>query len=379
MTEPTETTLAERRPQDHAMAPVQELSPMGMISSIVQQGADPEALERVTAWAERMQANEARRAFAQAMTNFKAICPTVNRDRKGHTNTYATLVGIDETIRPALTQCQLSPSWRVLKNDKDWIEVECRVTHVMGHYEATSFGGPPDIGPGRNVLQARASTVSYLERYTLKALLGIVDKDMPDNDGGDGAQTQTKSPASQAMMNADEDEKKARADFRKVAEAKAKAQMTNAALKTLLSAVQQASGQDSTADCVKYLDHDNVLVGTDGSLGFINDAAFETDSSSPSDAADVPQDGQADTAQPVTDDPPAAQRTMAAPEGPPTDGLLSARSSDSPEPPSFTCRKGHKLRRHQILPSTMVNSKRGELGFCPTCKAAGESVIVKEK
>lgn len=306
MTDTPETTLAERKPQEQAIAPVQELSPMGMISSIVQQGADPDALERVTAWAERMQANEARRAFAQAMTNFKAICPTVTRDRKGHTNTYATLVGIDETIRPALAQCQLSPSWRVLKNDKEWIEVECRVTHVMGHHESTAFGGPPDRGPGRNELQARASTVSYLERYTLKALLGIVDKDMPDNDGGDGAQIQAKPPASHALMT-DEADKKARAEFRKVAEAKAKATMTNTALRTLLTNVQAASGKQTTAECVEYIKDDNVLVGADGSLGLINDAAFESLSPHLSDAAGVPQDGAAATSQSDKDVPPADQ------------------------------------------------------------------------
>lgn len=359
MTEPTETTLAERRPQEQAMAPVQELSPMGMISSIVQQGADPESLERVTAWAERMQANEARRAFAQAMTNFKAICPTIVRDRKGHTNTYATLVGIDEAIRPALAQCQLSPSWRVLKNDKDWIEVECRVTHVMGHYESTSFGGPPDVGPGRNALQARASTVSYLERYTLKALLGIVDKDMPDNDGDDGAKTKEKPPASQTLMNADEAEKKARAEFRRIAEAKANSDMTNAALRKLLTAVQQASGLESTAECATYINDENVLVGADGSLGFVKDTMFDADTSSaPVDAAGVPTQAQTERTPPGKDAPPAASESTSA---------------------SFTCTKGHTIARADIVPSTLVNSRRGELGLCPVCKKVGLATIVKEK
>ncbi len=33
------------------------------------------------------------------------------------------------------------------------------------------MGGPPDAGGAKNALQARASTKSYLERYTLKANL----------------------------------------------------------------------------------------------------------------------------------------------------------------------------------------------------------------
>lgn len=298
--ENAEIQVAERRPQEQAIAQ-QEMTPMGMISSIVQQGASPEALERVTAWAERMQANEARRAFAQAMTNFKALCPTVARHAKGHTNTYATLVDIDEQIRPALTQCQLSPSWRVTKNDKDWVEIECRVTHVMGHYESTSFGGPPDRGPGRNELQARASTVSYLERYTLKALLGVVDKDMKDDDGEGGAPTKDKKPASQNLMNADEAEKKAREQFRQMAETKVGAKMTNAALRTLLANAQQASGTETVAECAEYIGRDDVLVGADGTLSVVNEAAFDETTAGPGTS---PPTAGADPAPALTTDPP---------------------------------------------------------------------------
>lgn len=263
MAEQVETTLVSRQQPDQ-----QALTPIEMISSVVQRGADPDALEKVTAWAERMQANEARRAYAQAITNFKAICPTIARNAKGHTNSYATLVSIDEQVRPALTQCQLSPSWRVVKNDKDWIEVECRITHVMGHYESTTFGGPPDTGPGRNALQARASTVSYLERYTLKALLGLVDKDMTDNDGSDGAPTPPSAKAkSQAAI--DPTEKKAREQFRAVANRKAGVELANPVLRTLLANVQKAMGGTSVAECTKFIDKDSILVGKDGTLGFV--------------------------------------------------------------------------------------------------------------
>lgn len=270
-----EQAITVREPQQQALAPGQELSPMAMISSVVQAGADPEALDRVTAWAERMQANEARRAHAQAITNFKALCPTVARKSKGHTNTYATLVDIDEQIRPALTQCQLSPSWRVIKNDKDWIEVECRVTHVMGHYESTSFGGPPDRGPGRNELQARASTVSYLERYTLKALLGIVDKDMPDNDGADGApQKEPKKPASQSLMKPEADaEQAAKQKFKDAAVKKlGDGGLTGDSLRRLLAKVQRASGKQDIAECAAWLADPNVLISPEGVVSVVTDA-----------------------------------------------------------------------------------------------------------
>ena len=47
------------------------------------------------------------------------------------------------------------------------------------------MGGPPDAGGAKNAIQARASTITYLERYTLKAILGLSEQE-DDDDGGHG-------------------------------------------------------------------------------------------------------------------------------------------------------------------------------------------------
>lgn len=44
------------------------------------------------------------------------------------------------------------------------------------------MGGPPDTGGAKNAIQARASTKTYLERYTLKAITGLSEQN-DDNDG----------------------------------------------------------------------------------------------------------------------------------------------------------------------------------------------------
>ena len=44
------------------------------------------------------------------------------------------------------------------------------------------MGSAPDTGPGRNAIQARASAVNYLERYTLLAATGTAAAGQ-DNDG----------------------------------------------------------------------------------------------------------------------------------------------------------------------------------------------------
>jgi len=327
--------------QPLAASPGKESSPMEMIASVVQQGADPESLDRITAWAERMQKNEARRAYAQAITNFKAMCPTVARHSRGHTNTYAQLVDIDEQIRPVLAQCQLSPSWRIVKNEKDWIEVECRVTHVMDHYESTSFGGPPDRGPGRNELQARASTVTYLERYTLKALLGIVDRDMPDNDGADGAPgTPAPAPASQELMQPDPEEAAAKQKFRKVAVQKlGDGDLKGRFLHTLLANVQQASGMTDIAMCSEWMASDDVLVSPEGVVSVVTDKESQEASDDPS--------------QPAHDD--------AAPDAPPT-------QAPPPSDRMMMCSRGHEFPESEIIPTPLFKDKPGK---CPVCAEEG--------
>jgi hypothetical protein len=94
---------------------------------------------------------------------------------------------------PALSRHGLSSSWKLTKDDRDWIEVTCYLRHVGGHEESVSMGGPPDTGGAKNAIQARASTKTYLERYTMKAITGLSEQD-DDNDGagagrGDDVQT----------------------------------------------------------------------------------------------------------------------------------------------------------------------------------------------
>ena len=52
------------------------------------------------------------------------------------------------------------------------------------------MGGPPDAGGAKNAIQARASTKSYLERYTLKAVCGVAEGG-EDDDGSGGARDAT--------------------------------------------------------------------------------------------------------------------------------------------------------------------------------------------
>lgn len=151
---------------------------------------DVAKLEQLLAVKERWDATEARKAFQVAFAAFKAEAVNIVKNKnvtdgplKG--KKYAELSSVVNAVTPALSQHGLSHSWRLTKDERDWIEVTCTITHVLGHSESVSMGGPPDTGGAKNAIQARASSTNYLQRYTLKAVCGLAEQG-DDNDGNGG-------------------------------------------------------------------------------------------------------------------------------------------------------------------------------------------------
>jgi hypothetical protein len=133
------------------------------------------------------EADEARKAFAVAFAAFKSEAVKLVRNRtitagplagKKHADLFAAV----DAVTPLLAMHGLSHSWRTTRDEPDWIEVECVVRHAQGHAESVRMGGPPDTGGAKNAIQARASTTTYLQRYTLKSICGIAEQD-EDTDG----------------------------------------------------------------------------------------------------------------------------------------------------------------------------------------------------
>ena len=181
------TVTAAPAARSHAIA---EHSPMGMMLAAVGHGASLEQLEKMLDLQARWEAGEARKAYNRAFADFKAQAVRVLKSRqvtdgplKG--KAYAELHAVVDAVTPALSANGLSASWSLTKDERDWIEVTCTLKHVGGHSECVSMGGPPDTGGAKNAIQARASTISYLERYTLKAICGVAEGG-EDDDGNGG-------------------------------------------------------------------------------------------------------------------------------------------------------------------------------------------------
>ncbi len=139
----------------------------------------------------------ARKAFHAARAKFAGMVPTIMNDgnvdfasRSGDRTqyTFSTLAGSMEKIRGALQECRLTPNWKLEELDKETIKVTCLITHELGYQEETSLSAPRGAGvgaTGMNVLQGVKSTISYLERITFFALLGLASKG--DDDDGVGS------------------------------------------------------------------------------------------------------------------------------------------------------------------------------------------------
>lgn len=194
-------------------------TPAFLLQMAVEQGADLDRLERLMALQERWESNEAKKAFDTAFAAFKAEAVVLVKNKRvtnGPLNgkAYAELHSIVNAVTPALSKHGLSSAWKITKDEKDWIEVTCTIRHSAGHSESVSMGGPPDAGGAKNAIQARASTVSYLERYTLKAITGLSEQE-DDTDGNTSAAPEVPLDLLAAAQDAAMNGWKALAEFTK--------------------------------------------------------------------------------------------------------------------------------------------------------------------
>ncbi|MCR4319720.1 MAG: ERF family protein [Candidatus Brocadiaceae bacterium] len=165
------------------------ITPMSMLNMAVSQGADLDKLEKLMALQERWEANEARKAFSEALTAFKAEPLTIDKDKHvkfGNTEyNHATLGNVCNIIGAALSKHGLSYRWNTEQNEGK-IKVSCVLMHVKGHSESISLEAVADTSGAKNGIQAIGSTVSYLQRYTLLAITGTATQEQDDDGRGAG-------------------------------------------------------------------------------------------------------------------------------------------------------------------------------------------------
>jgi hypothetical protein len=176
-----------------------------MVSMIERVVMDPNAsldkLERMLAMKERLDATNARKSFDQAISAAKAAIPPIVKDRKvdftgksGVRTNYQheDMAGIARVVDPILGEHGLSYRYRTTQ-DAGRVTVTCVISHRDGYSEETSLSAGADESGNKNSIQAVGSTITYLQRYTLKAALGLAAAN--DDDGKGAAPAGTISEA----------------------------------------------------------------------------------------------------------------------------------------------------------------------------------------
>lgn len=177
-------------------------TPSDLLLIAIERGASLEQIEKFMNLQERWEANEARKAFVTAMAAFKREPVEIyKRKQVGYKTREGDFVGykhaelsdVTDAVAPAMAKHGLSFDWDI-HQESGAITVDCVVTHVMGHSKKVTMSGAPDNSGKKNLIQQSASTITYLQRYTLLAATGMSTKD-EDDDGAGGAE---EPPANQS-------------------------------------------------------------------------------------------------------------------------------------------------------------------------------------
>lgn len=181
------TAVAKHEPREVQVAPERSDNPMvDMVREAMRSGQSIEVIREVRALAKEMAADEAKRAFDEAVSDAKAEIQPIAKNKDGHNSRYADLGEISRQVDPILSKHGLSVRHRT-RQDGNAITVTCILSHKLGHFEETELTANPDTSGSKNSIQAIGSTLTYLQRYTKVLAVGIAVSDDDDGQAGGGS------------------------------------------------------------------------------------------------------------------------------------------------------------------------------------------------
>jgi hypothetical protein len=190
---------------DEPIAAMKLATPMALLAQAIEQGAGIEVLVKLTELERERKKDLAREAFNAAIADAKNKMPVIVKNRsvdftssKGRTNyKYEDLAEISRTIDPILGEFGLSYRFRT-NTENGTVMVTCIVSHRDGHSEENTLSAGRDESGNKNHIQSIGSTISYLQRYSLKAALGLAASN--DDDGQSAG-----APLNQLILDAQAD------------------------------------------------------------------------------------------------------------------------------------------------------------------------------
>ena len=184
----------------------EDTSIMGMLATAVKDPEfDADKLEKLIQLKNQVDAVEAKKAFNDAMYLFHQDPPIIKKDKpvygkdrsKGPQYFHADFGDALRLIRPLLLKVGIVATWSSEPMGNGETRVTCMLRHKLGHEEMSTMSGTPETGGSKNAIQGVGSADSYLRRYTLLSVTGLVAEG-EDNDGQGGQQLD--GPISEEML-----------------------------------------------------------------------------------------------------------------------------------------------------------------------------------
>ena len=161
-------------------------TPDSLIERALDNGADVETIGKLLDLREQFERREAEKAFNEAFSKWQTLKPVLVKTKKvsyGNTSyKYCPLDQIEAQIQIPLRECGLSYKWQGITHTDGRDGQRCIIKHSLGHSEVNDLYAPPDDSGNKNAIQSIASRDSYLQRYSLKGSLGLVESG-DDDDG----------------------------------------------------------------------------------------------------------------------------------------------------------------------------------------------------
>ena len=150
--------------------------------------------------------------IAKALIKVQGELKAVPKDAKGYNYRYQTLDDILNMARPILTKNGLALIQQVTTPEHlGHVAIKTMLLHESGEHIEDTAVIPIPQGKGMNEAQQAGSAITYLRRYSISALLGIVSEEDTDaaSDPVQKNQPQAKQPAQkQAVVLSPEQHKK---------------------------------------------------------------------------------------------------------------------------------------------------------------------------
>jgi hypothetical protein len=216
------TTVVVKPTETIQVAKTHSNGPDSWIAIAIENNYDLDKLMQLIAMKEKMDAKKAKAEFDAALAKFQEEVPAIIKNKDGWDKKYryADLGKIDSVIKHTKAKNGFSHKFKYAQvpgptphENEIWIQVTCVLSHVGGHSEETILIGPPDNSVNKdgkatkNPIQSNGSTVTYLERYTLKGALGLsttqddTDGINPESKGGNGPKQDRKIQPSEKQWN----------------------------------------------------------------------------------------------------------------------------------------------------------------------------------